>query len=848
MSALIGALRVTLGINTAAFEQGLSAAQHRIAAAGVAMQAAGQRMVTAGARITSVMAPVGFALIAGAKHGLEYASSLGEVAQQLGVTTDTLQEYRYAASQVGIEQETMDAALGKLTRSLGVAASGTGPAAAAFEAMGINIRDASGHIKSAGTVMPEIADALAKIADPAARAALEVQIFGRAGQQLDTLLAGGSSQIDALTDAAQRLGIVLSSDEIAKADEAADKLSAVKQVLEAKLGSFVAQNADTILAVATGLASAAETIMNAFAQLSPEMQQFALGFAAVATVAGPVLIVVGQLTSMFGGLVTALSPLLSVFGLAFESGGIMLLAESAFAAVSAAVGSLIASLAPLLVPIAAIAAAGYLIYDNWDKIGPALAAVGAKFNEVLGPKLTALVEAVKSALTALWDGPFGEAIRAVIATVAEFGATASEYFGDSIVALITALGDIVVNAFAFIVDAVRLVVAVLSGDWAGAWDAAKALVVDAIGVVLGVLNGLAPGAGDAVRRMVTAIGDWLGTRLNAIWDGVKAKIDWIKGAFFGLYDAVVGHSYIPDMVAGIGANMARLQRLMVDPAQRATASTGEAFRALASDVSGLLDRLFPVQAQIRSVLDDMATLERGLSAGQVDRATFNAAHRALAAERGELAAGADEPIVVATIDEASWQASLRRMSEAMDRNLVQPVADMGAAVTASFAEMMQSVADSISGIIGQIKDGDFLGAISSVMGILQQSGLLGGGAQSGTPGGDLAGLVSGISSMFAGRASGGPVMANTPYIVGERRAEMFVPSTAGRIVPNMNDNGRGGGFNVTVTMDPSTGHLGAFVRNQSGQVLADAAPGLIRAAGEAGVARMNRMDSRRLAG
>ena len=37
----------------------------------------------------------------------------------------------------------------------------------------------------------------------------------------------------------------------------------------------------------------------------------------------------------------------------------------------------------------------------------------------------------------------------------------------------------------------------------------------------------------------------------------------------------------------------------------------------------------------------------------------------------------------------------------------------------------------------------------------------------------------------AGRAAGGPVRAGTPYVVGERGPEMFVPSVSGTIVPNV---------------------------------------------------------------
>ena len=53
-----------------------------------------------------------------------------------------------------------------------------------------------------------------------------------------------------------------------------------------------------------------------------------------------------------------------------------------------------------------------------------------------------------------------------------------------------------------------------------------------------------------------------------------------------------------------------------------------------------------------------------------------------------------------------------------------------------------------------------------------------------------------ISSAFGGfRAAGGSVSAGTPYVVGERGAELFVPSSNGTIVPN---GGMGGTINITV--------------------------------------------------
>ena len=48
-------------------------------------------------------------------------------------------------------------------------------------------------------------------------------------------------------------------------------------------------------------------------------------------------------------------------------------------------------------------------------------------------------------------------------------------------------------------------------------------------------------------------------------------------------------------------------------------------------------------------------------------------------------------------------------------------------------------------------------------------------------------------------AKGGPVKANSPYIVGEVGPELFVPSSGGRIVPNNKLGGGGGNIYINVS-------------------------------------------------
>ena len=65
------------------------------------------------------------------------------------------------------------------------------------------------------------------------------------------------------------------------------------------------------------------------------------------------------------------------------------------------------------------------------------------------------------------------------------------------------------------------------------------------------------------------------------------------------------------------------------------------------------------------------------------------------------------------------------------------------------------------------------------------------GTISGTSGSILKKLE--LSTTIEPKAMGGPVAAGTPYIVGERGPELFVPGAAGGIVPGM-----GGGMTMVV--------------------------------------------------
>lgn len=176
-----------------------------------------------------------------ARNALETGSALSELSEKLGVSVEDLQKFTFLGGQAGIEAEQMQKSLQKLTRSVGEAAAGNKKAAGAFNELGLNIRNADGSLKSAGTLFGEIAGGLAKIPDPASRARLEVALFGKAGQDLAPLLNQGADGIAKLSKEYDKLGIALSGDQAKRLDDAADAYEKFKTKLEGKFTIWFAE-------------------------------------------------------------------------------------------------------------------------------------------------------------------------------------------------------------------------------------------------------------------------------------------------------------------------------------------------------------------------------------------------------------------------------------------------------------------------------------------------------------------------------------------------------------------------------------------------------------------------------
>ena len=160
------------------------------------------------------------------------AADMGEQADQVGLTTDQLQAYRLEAAQNGVTVEQLDVVMMKLARTMGEANSGNDEAIAKFDKLGVKLLDANGQLRRSADVMPEVSRALLTMKSETERNALMMEIFGKSGSRMVTMLKGLAEGNDELVRKARDANAVMDAETIKTWDEVSDKLKVAQQRFE----------------------------------------------------------------------------------------------------------------------------------------------------------------------------------------------------------------------------------------------------------------------------------------------------------------------------------------------------------------------------------------------------------------------------------------------------------------------------------------------------------------------------------------------------------------------------------------------------------------------------------------
>lgn len=168
------------------------------------------------------------------------ADELQRLSDVTGFTAEQLQIMKYQGSALGVELDTMTGAQSKLIKAMNAASTGkSGPnaQAKAFQELGIQVRDSSGHLRDSNTVFDEAITKLSGVQNETDRDAIAMQIFGKSAMSLNPLIKAGGTELKNMADEAQNNGAIMSNEAVSGLDNFGDSIDAMKLSVQGLVGS-----------------------------------------------------------------------------------------------------------------------------------------------------------------------------------------------------------------------------------------------------------------------------------------------------------------------------------------------------------------------------------------------------------------------------------------------------------------------------------------------------------------------------------------------------------------------------------------------------------------------------------
>lgn len=248
--------------------------------------------ILAGFGVASVGAAAAFA--GWVNNTLSGLDPMIQLSRNTGVAIETIQELGYAADVTGSSSQALQSSLAGLSQNIGKAAQF---GSEEFSRLGINVRDATGQVKTADVVFKELSVRFKQLN----LSMQEQQNFASAlgiDPSLVQLLGQTSGQLSQLQKKARDLGVITKAQADATADYN-DSITTLKfgfssiqnaiavgfapelKNLTEGFISFLAANKDSIVNGIKVFGEAINTIAGTIVRLSPILAAFALGFVAL---------------------------------------------------------------------------------------------------------------------------------------------------------------------------------------------------------------------------------------------------------------------------------------------------------------------------------------------------------------------------------------------------------------------------------------------------------------------------------------------------------------------------------------------------------------------------------------
>ena len=175
---------------------------------------------------------------------LQLADDIGKVSDSLGVNTEFLQKYQFAAQQSGLATEEFNKGMQNFTKMVGQAQLRTSEAGRTLQKLGVQVKNTDGSVKGAEEVFVELFEALDGVGSQFEKNAILADLMGRAGVKLAVMGKDGAEAMKALAESATG---VLDEETIRRAERFNDTMNILKRQILAPMQDMFISAANSVL-------------------------------------------------------------------------------------------------------------------------------------------------------------------------------------------------------------------------------------------------------------------------------------------------------------------------------------------------------------------------------------------------------------------------------------------------------------------------------------------------------------------------------------------------------------------------------------------------------------------------
>jgi len=272
--------------------------------------------LTAG--ITVPMVAMGAAIAKSIESLSEFADEIGVMSEKTGMSMQSLQEWKYVTNQLDVSFDSIQTSMSAFTTKMKGLDSESGTAYETLKKLHVATKDVHGQMLPLNDIYTETIEKLSKMHNESQRNVMAATLFGKSWQEIAPILEAGGDEVKRLKEQAEKLGLVMSDEDINKAREFGDKWDTIKlqfsmatmQIGEKflpiveKLMTFIQESGIPKLQKFT---ERIEGLVTWFTNLSPALQGVVTTVALLVATIGPMLILVGKISTGVSGIMNLAS-------------------------------------------------------------------------------------------------------------------------------------------------------------------------------------------------------------------------------------------------------------------------------------------------------------------------------------------------------------------------------------------------------------------------------------------------------------------------------------------------------------------------------------------------------------